>query len=355
MAGLLLFASVDPKCAGPSAGEGSIPLELDPSATVEHIIAELKKTDSIQGEVVVKWQGARLPPHDLLADVGLGAQCTVLVVPRFAAVNDEGVVVKLGRRAIGMSSDGSVTFYCGRHFGRQALPRSDGRCGPNNGPQCLSCKRFQSTLRNDEDAKIERGGLYLDKLYCGRLLAVEAAFCPDARCGESCGWCASCERFVKVNSDGEGEAWKKVKLGRKRCSNRFYCGRHFGSALPRSDGYCGPNNGPQCRSCTLFQNSGMCNDEGAKMGPYCGRLLGVEAAPRSDARCGPDALWPGPNSGQCASCHRFVSQVRSDDDQDSVSSGASILAIEAQLTPPRRYVDYSSLDTPKPRRRCVIA
>jgi WD40 repeat protein len=35
-------------------------------------------------------------------------------------------------------------YYCGRHLGSAAIPGSDGRCGPNNGPQCQSCVRFQA-------------------------------------------------------------------------------------------------------------------------------------------------------------------------------------------------------------------
>jgi len=34
-------------------------------------------------------------------------------------------------------------FYCGRRLGVSRIPGSDGRCGPNNGPPCDSCKRLQ--------------------------------------------------------------------------------------------------------------------------------------------------------------------------------------------------------------------
>ncbi len=29
---------------------------------------------------------------------------------------------------------GANTLYCGRNLGMNAIPGSDGRCGPNNGP-----------------------------------------------------------------------------------------------------------------------------------------------------------------------------------------------------------------------------
>eukprot|EP00403_Amphidinium_massartii_P003350 CAMPEP_0178382990 /NCGR_PEP_ID=MMETSP0689_2-20121128/6774_1 /TAXON_ID=160604 /ORGANISM="Amphidinium massartii, Strain CS-259" /LENGTH=318 /DNA_ID=CAMNT_0020003203 /DNA_START=89 /DNA_END=1045 /DNA_ORIENTATION=- len=51
--------------------------------------------------------------------------------------NDEGVRVALGQGPC------SHRYYCGRELGKEELPGSDGRCGPNNGPQCPSCHRFQ--------------------------------------------------------------------------------------------------------------------------------------------------------------------------------------------------------------------
>ena len=46
--------------------------------------------------------------------------------------------------------------YCGRHLGVELIPGSDGQCGPTNGPQCQSCRRFQieldsHTLKGDDD------------------------------------------------------------------------------------------------------------------------------------------------------------------------------------------------------------
>ena len=38
------------------------------------------------------------------------------------------------------TGSGSSTLYCGRFLGRAAIPFSDGTCGPNNGPQCQSCR-----------------------------------------------------------------------------------------------------------------------------------------------------------------------------------------------------------------------
>ena len=54
-------------------------------------------------------------------------------------VNDEGAPVALSTQSGHMNR-----YYCGRHLGRAAIPGSDGQCGPNNGPQCQSCVRFQA-------------------------------------------------------------------------------------------------------------------------------------------------------------------------------------------------------------------
>jgi hypothetical protein len=59
--------------------------------------------------------------------------------------NDEGAPVNLGNHKFGKGdeNDGSAKFYCGRKLGLQAIPGSDGQCGPHGGPQCASCKRFR--------------------------------------------------------------------------------------------------------------------------------------------------------------------------------------------------------------------
>ena len=49
-------------------------------------------------------------------------------------VNRAGVPVRLGT---GM---GVNNYYCGRVLGVKLIPFSDGRCGVNNGPQCMDCR-----------------------------------------------------------------------------------------------------------------------------------------------------------------------------------------------------------------------
>jgi len=50
--------------------------------------------------------------------------------------NDDGAPVAFG-------TEETHRIYCGRNLGREAIPRSDGRCGPKNGPQCASCQRYE--------------------------------------------------------------------------------------------------------------------------------------------------------------------------------------------------------------------
>jgi hypothetical protein len=93
-------------------------------------------------------------------------------------------------------------MFCGRRLGREAIPGSDGQCGPTNGPQCASCQRWNT---NDEGALVTGPG------------------------------------------SGNGEA-------------RFYCGRRLGrEAIPGSDGQCGPTNGPLCGSCQRWNGRALIN------------------------------------------------------------------------------------------------
>ncbi len=66
----------------------------------------------------------------------------MIVQALFEQVNDEGAAVALGKKVRGC--DGSSKYFCGRRLGEEAIPGSDGRCGPDSGPQCQSCLRFQA-------------------------------------------------------------------------------------------------------------------------------------------------------------------------------------------------------------------
>ncbi|CAK0866707.1 unnamed protein product, partial [Prorocentrum cordatum] len=57
------------------------------------------------------------------------------------AVNDEGATI-----ALGTAEGWTHLYYCGRFFGTDIIPGSDGRCGPADGPQCPSCRRYRDRL-----------------------------------------------------------------------------------------------------------------------------------------------------------------------------------------------------------------
>eukprot|EP00756_Hemistasia_phaeocysticola_P062315 Hpha_TRINITY_DN5751_c0_g1::TRINITY_DN5751_c0_g1_i2::g.147650::m.147650 len=81
MAGLLLFCRLDPQCAADGVGESLVPVEVDPGAAVSAVLAELQRVGAVHGDPVLQWQGDRLAPSDLLADIGVCPQSTLCVLP----------------------------------------------------------------------------------------------------------------------------------------------------------------------------------------------------------------------------------------------------------------------------------
>mmetsp|Transcript_6821 Transcript_6821/g.7741 ORF Transcript_6821/g.7741 Transcript_6821/m.7741 type:complete len:1566 (+) Transcript_6821:194-4891(+) len=60
-------------------------------------------------------------------------------------LNDENVPVNFGGESkYQRNSGGYSDLYCGRYLGTTAIPNSDGRCGPTNGPSCSSCDRLKN-------------------------------------------------------------------------------------------------------------------------------------------------------------------------------------------------------------------
>ena len=70
-----------------------------------------------------------------------------LIMLASVPVNDEGA---------SLARSGMLdwqTLYCGRILGHHAIPGSDGRCGPDNGPQCGSCARYQALAPQTVDSR----------------------------------------------------------------------------------------------------------------------------------------------------------------------------------------------------------
>ncbi|CAF1294118.1 unnamed protein product [Rotaria magnacalcarata] len=92
------------------------------------------------------------------------------------------------------------------------------------------------------------------KYYCGDYLDVIRCSCCDGRCGPGNGCnCSGCmeldienRRLPKgtlVNRDGAPASRSRID------GKTFYCGRPVLRRTNYCDGYCGPNNGPQCYAC----------------------------------------------------------------------------------------------------------
>jgi hypothetical protein len=58
----------------------------------------------------------------------------------YSRVSPQGVPNRTGVPTAAGTGSTADMLYCGRRLGRDVIPGSDGRCGPNNGPQCADCK-----------------------------------------------------------------------------------------------------------------------------------------------------------------------------------------------------------------------
>eukprot|EP00756_Hemistasia_phaeocysticola_P063478 Hpha_TRINITY_DN6946_c0_g1::TRINITY_DN6946_c0_g1_i1::g.139452::m.139452 len=124
MTGLLIFVRMHPACGG---GDDLIPVEVDPTAGASDVMEELRKIDAVRGEMALEWQGKRLAPGDLLADMGVCPQSTVSAVP-----------LHRKRQRIG----GGNTHCCA------LLPDGTVRCWGREGQQCKvpDCLQYERVI-----------------------------------------------------------------------------------------------------------------------------------------------------------------------------------------------------------------
>jgi len=175
-------------------------------------------------------------------------------------------------------------------------------CGPN-GPQCPACASFQARApKNGEGYPVFRGTTAgsTNLLYCGITLGVEAIPGSDGRCGTNNGpQCDSCKAYqtvARINAGG-------VPVARGNTPDSFdlfFCGQFIGTEdLPSSDGYCGPNSGPQCAACREYQQ----NPGPEPVAPEVPKREPV--APASDATASVVAVTDATASGVVTNAHRF--------------------------------------------------
>lgn len=145
--------------------------------------------------------------------------------------------------------------YCGRFLGKDKIPRSDGRCGPTNGRQCTACAHPGRNVKKPS-VSLNRSGVPMHPgtqpgsrhmLYCGRFLGVDLIPGSNGRCGPNGGPNCYCCRAANPSNKKRNKDGVLMSMG---TSGRYYCGRFLGKdQIPGSDGRCGPTNGSQCKSC----------------------------------------------------------------------------------------------------------
>ena len=102
------------------------------------------------------------------------------------------------------------------------------------------------------------------KFYCQGRLSSSHGTCCNGSCGPTNGCnCAPCMQLdIKmrqlpkgyfVNSDGYTARRGINSSHGSGDRSRFYCGRKVMAGTYRCDGWCGPTDGPNCRSCQLLQ------------------------------------------------------------------------------------------------------
>jgi hypothetical protein len=93
------------------------------------------------------------------------------------------------------------------------------------------------------------------KYYCGQDL-VPPCECCSSSCGPSSGCnCVDC-MLLDVKARNLPKSYLVNKLGRiarKNESGKVYCGASVLRDNDESDGWCGPNNGPQCEACQILE------------------------------------------------------------------------------------------------------
>lgn len=110
-------------------------IRSDPGAWFDAMDSD--RTGSLSREEVLGALSLVLPIDRDKLEALLGQPC--------GEVNDEGARAALGddSQAAHPGGDGRGKYYCGRRLGVDAIPGSDGQCGPHGGPQCASCLRLQ--------------------------------------------------------------------------------------------------------------------------------------------------------------------------------------------------------------------
>jgi hypothetical protein len=122
-------------------------------------------------------------------------------------------------------------------------------------PQSFNSLNAETTI--SIDAKTNSKGYVArigetGKYYCGKDLDRVDCRCCNGSCGPTNGCnCSACMQ-LDLNSRILPKGWLVNREGfpsKKGSTGQFYCGRCVMRNIPNCDGYCGPDNGPNCDSC----------------------------------------------------------------------------------------------------------
>ena len=114
-------------------------------------------------------------------------------------------------RAYGRDVAHQDILYCGRMLGTTLIPGSDGYCGPANGPPCPDCRKATKPSKNAAGFVVSwgLGFTFKNVLYCGRNLGTDAIPGSDGHCGPNDGpQCSDCRKLQE-----EGERYDPGAIG----------------------------------------------------------------------------------------------------------------------------------------------
>jgi len=156
-----------------------------------------------------------IPPADTPPIVYAPPSEDIPSTPGVEYKNRAGFVMHLGEGAY------NDTYYCGQVLGQVKIPRSDGQCGPFEGPQCPDCKGY--TIENHPNKvtnNLEKeNGLEYYNLYWNaegesqdynsnaKIVTSECPECVD----KSTGACINCGGNGGSSSDGKSIVPKPEK------------------------------------------------------------------------------------------------------------------------------------------------
>ncbi|XP_057306330.1 E3 ubiquitin-protein ligase NRDP1-like [Hydractinia symbiolongicarpus] len=114
----------------------------------------------------------------------------------------------------------------------------------------------KTTNKYGRSARLGESGKY----YCAGRLDINYRYCSccDAHCGPTNGCnCSGCME-LDIAARQLPRHWYVNRQGatarRSKENGRMYCGRRVLVGTPGCDGYCGPENGPNCQSCAILDS-----------------------------------------------------------------------------------------------------